>query len=75
LTTGDPVRITAQLIEANADRHLWAASYEGDVRDTLALQNQVARSIAEQLRISLSPQEQAALKSAKVVNAEAYEAY
>jgi TolB-like protein/DNA-binding winged helix-turn-helix (wHTH) protein/Tfp pilus assembly protein PilF len=75
LRSGDQVRITAQLIQANADKHLWAASYEGDVRDTLALQNQVARSIAEQIRINLSPQEQAVLKSAKVVNPEAYEAY
>jgi TolB-like protein/DNA-binding winged helix-turn-helix (wHTH) protein/Flp pilus assembly protein TadD len=75
LRSGDRVRITAQLIEANADKHLWAGSYEGDVRDTLALQNQVARSIAEQIRISLSPQEQAVLKSAKVVDPEAYEAY
>jgi TolB-like protein/Tfp pilus assembly protein PilF len=75
LRSGDRVRITAQLIQANADKHLWAASYEGDVRDTLALQNQVARSIAEQIRISLSPQEQAVLKSAKVVNPEAYEVY
>jgi TolB-like protein/DNA-binding winged helix-turn-helix (wHTH) protein/Tfp pilus assembly protein PilF len=75
LRSGDRVRITAQLIQANADKHLWAASYEGDVRDTLALQNRVARSIAEQIRISLSPQEQAVLKSAKVVNPEAYEAY
>jgi TolB-like protein/DNA-binding winged helix-turn-helix (wHTH) protein/Flp pilus assembly protein TadD len=75
LRSGDRVRITAQLIQANADKHLWAASYEGDVRDTLALQNQVARSIADEIRISLSPQEQAVLKSAKVVNPEAYEAY
>ncbi|MGB8541499.1 MAG: tetratricopeptide repeat protein [Candidatus Acidiferrales bacterium] len=75
LRSGDRVRITAQLIQANADKHLWASSYEGDVRDTLALQNQVARSIAEQIRISLSPQEQAVLKSAKVLNPEAYEAY
>ncbi len=74
LRSGDRVRITAQLIQANADKHLWAASYEGDVRDTLTLQNQVARSIADQIRISLSPQEQAVLKSAKVVNPEAYEA-
>ena len=75
LRSGDRVRITAQLIQASADKHLWAASYEGDVRDTLALQNQVARSIADEIRISLSPQEQAVLKSAKAVNPEAYEAY
>ena len=75
LRSGDRVRITAQLIEAAADKHLWAGSYEGDLRDALTLQNQVARSIAEQIRISLSPQEQAVLKSAKVVNPGAYEAY
>jgi TolB-like protein/DNA-binding winged helix-turn-helix (wHTH) protein/Tfp pilus assembly protein PilF len=75
LRSGDRVRITAQLIEATSDKHLWAGSYEGELRDTLTLQNQVARSIAEQIRISLSPQEQAVLKSAKVVNPEAYEAY
>jgi TolB-like protein len=45
---GDQVRISAQLIEAPADKHLWAQSYEGDLRDTLALQNQVARAVAEQ---------------------------
>jgi TolB-like protein/DNA-binding winged helix-turn-helix (wHTH) protein len=75
LRSGDRVRITAQLIEATADKHLWAGSYEGDLRDALTLQNQVARSIAEQIRISLSPHEQAVLKSAKVVNPGAYEAY
>jgi TolB-like protein/DNA-binding winged helix-turn-helix (wHTH) protein/Flp pilus assembly protein TadD len=75
LRSGDQVRITAQLIDAAADKHLWSQSYEGELKDTLALQNQVARAIADQIRINLNPQEQAALKSAKVVNPEAYEAY
>jgi TolB-like protein/DNA-binding winged helix-turn-helix (wHTH) protein/Flp pilus assembly protein TadD len=75
LRSGDRVRITAQLIEASTDRHLWSQSYEGELRDTLALQNRVARAIAEQIRISLTPQEQAALKNVKVVNPEAYESY
>jgi TolB-like protein/DNA-binding winged helix-turn-helix (wHTH) protein/Tfp pilus assembly protein PilF len=75
LRSGDRVRITAQLIDATADKHLWSQSYEGELKDTLALQNQVARTIADQIRISLNPQEQAALKSAKVVNPEAYESY
>jgi TolB-like protein/DNA-binding winged helix-turn-helix (wHTH) protein/tetratricopeptide (TPR) repeat protein len=75
LRSGDQVRITAQLIEASTDRHLWSQSYEGDLRDTLALQNRVARTIADQIRINLTPQEQAALKSVKVVNPEAYESY
>jgi len=75
LRSGEQVRITAQLIQASADKHLWAESYEGDLRDTLALQKKVARAIAEQIRINLTPQEQAVLKNVKVVNPEAYEAY
>jgi TolB-like protein/DNA-binding winged helix-turn-helix (wHTH) protein/Tfp pilus assembly protein PilF len=75
LRSGDQVRITAQLIDAAADKHLWSQSYEGELKDTLALQNQVARSIADQIRINLNPQEQVALKTAKVVNPEAYESY
>jgi len=75
LRSGDQVRITAQLIDASTDKHLWSQSYEGDLRDTLALQNSVARAIADQIRINLTPQEQAALKNVKVVNPEAYEDY
>src|SRR5215467_423714 len=75
LRSDDQVRITAQLIEASADKHLWSQSYEGELRDALALQNKVARAIADQIRISLNPQEQAALKTAKVVNPEAYVSY
>jgi len=75
LRSGEQVRITAQLIQASADKHLWAESYEGDLRDTLALQKKVARAIAEQIRIELTPQEQAVLKNVKVVNPEAYEDY
>jgi TolB-like protein/DNA-binding winged helix-turn-helix (wHTH) protein/Flp pilus assembly protein TadD len=75
LRSGDQVRITAQLIEASVDKHLWSQSYEGELRDTLAVQNKVARAIADQIQISLNPQEQAALKSVKVVNPEAYVSY
>jgi len=75
LRSGDEVRITAQLIEASTDKHLWSQSYEGELRDSLALQNTVARAIAEQIRINLTPQEQAALKNVKVVNPQAYESY
>src|SRR5437762_1559648 len=73
--SGNRVRITAQLIEAPEDKHLWSNEYEGDLRDTLTLQNQVAHAIAEHIRISLNPQEEAALKSIKVVNPEAYVSY
>jgi TolB-like protein/DNA-binding winged helix-turn-helix (wHTH) protein/Flp pilus assembly protein TadD len=75
LRSGNQVRITAQLIEASADKHLWSQSYEGDLRDTLALQNQVASAIADQIRINLNPQEKAALKNAKIVNPQAYESF
>jgi TolB-like protein/DNA-binding winged helix-turn-helix (wHTH) protein len=75
LRSGDHVRITAQLIDASTDKHLWSQSYEGELRDTLALQNRVASAIADQIRINLTPQEQAALKNVKVVNPEAYQSY
>jgi TolB-like protein/DNA-binding winged helix-turn-helix (wHTH) protein/Flp pilus assembly protein TadD len=75
LRSGDQVRITAQLIEASTDKHLWSHSYEGDLRDTLTLQRKVASAIADQIRINLTPQEQAALKSVRAVNPEAYESY
>ncbi len=75
LRSGDQVRITAQLIDASTDKHLWSQSYQGELRDTLALQDRVARAIAEQIQINLTPREQAALKSVRVVNPEAYESY
>jgi TolB-like protein/DNA-binding winged helix-turn-helix (wHTH) protein/Flp pilus assembly protein TadD len=75
LRSGNQVRITAQLIQAPDDKHLWARSYEGDLRDTLALQNNVARAIADQVRINLTPREQLILKTVRSVNPEAYEAY
>ncbi len=75
LRSGDQVRITAQLIEASTDKHLWSQSYEGELRDTLALQNKVARAIADQIRINLNPREQAALKNVKVVDPQAYESF
>jgi TolB-like protein/DNA-binding winged helix-turn-helix (wHTH) protein/Tfp pilus assembly protein PilF len=75
LRSGNQVRITAQLIQAPTDRHLWAKSYESVLRDTLAVQKQVAAAIAEEVRINLTPQEQLGLRNAKAVNPEAYEAY
>jgi len=75
LRSGDRVRITAQLIEARDDKHLWSDSYDGNLRETLTLQNNVARAIAEQIRINLNAQERATLKHGKVVDPLAYEAY
>ena len=75
LRSGQRVRITAQLIQVPADKHIWAQSYEGDVRDTLALQNRVAGAIAEQVRAAVNRQEQAALQNSRTVKPEAYDAY
>jgi TolB-like protein/DNA-binding winged helix-turn-helix (wHTH) protein/Flp pilus assembly protein TadD len=75
LRSGKQVRITAQLIRAPDDNHLWAQSYEGDVRDTLALQKRVARTIAEQIRIKLTPRDSAVLESMPKVSPEAYDNY
>ena len=75
MRSGERVRITAQLIQVPDEKHLWAQSYEGDLQDTLALQNNVARAIAGEIRVTLNPREEAALKESKTVNTEAYEAY
>jgi TolB-like protein/Tfp pilus assembly protein PilF len=73
LRSGDKVRITAQLIDALADRHVWAETYDRDLRDVLALQADVARAIAVQIRGKLSSSPQ--LHGASPLNPEAYELY
>ncbi len=73
LRSGARVRITAQLIHAQSDRHLWAESYERDLRDVLVLQSEVARTIAREIKIQVTPQEQQRLAAAPAVNPEAFE--
>ena len=73
--SGNRVRITAQLINGSSDRHLWAESYEQDLKDVLSLQDEVARDIAEQVRVRLTPVENSQLARRKPLNAEAYDAY
>jgi len=68
--SGDRVRITAQLIQAQGDRHIWAHSYERDLRNVLALQGEIARDIVGEVRANLRP-----TPSARLVNPESYEAY
>jgi TolB-like protein/DNA-binding winged helix-turn-helix (wHTH) protein/Flp pilus assembly protein TadD len=75
LRSENAVRITAQLIRASNDEHLWAHSYEVELHDVFSVQRQVARSIAEQVRIKLNPIEQTQLNRPKAANAEVYEAY
>jgi TolB-like protein/DNA-binding winged helix-turn-helix (wHTH) protein/Tfp pilus assembly protein PilF len=75
MRAGNRVRITAQLIDARKDKHLWAHSYEGESKDVLGLQDAVARDVAEKMRLKLTPIEQARLNRSRPVNPEAHEAY
>ncbi len=75
LREGDQVRITVQLIHGPTDRHLWAQSFDRELRGVLALQSEVARTIADQIKVALTPQEQAGLARAPRVNPAAYQAY
>ncbi len=75
LRSGDKIRITAQLIHAPTEKHLWAESYERDLRDVLSLQNDVARSIAQQIRVQLTPQQQEQLSNSHPVTPAAHEAF
>lgn len=73
--SGERVRIAAQLIQASSDHHLWAETYERDSRDILSLQSEIAREIANQVRIVLTPEEEERLGIARSVDPEAHELY
>ena len=73
--SGQRVRVTAQLLQARTDRHLWAESYDRDLGDVLKLQGDVADAIAQQVRAQLTPQQQARLHGSYAVNPAAYDAY
>jgi len=75
LRVGDKVRVTAQLIDARADKHLWAHSFERSSQDVLALQDELASAIAHEIDVRLTPGEQSRLASAPRVNTAAYDAY
>lgn len=75
MRSGDRVRISARLVEAAADRAVWSRSYEREVRDVLALQSEVAQAIAEEVRVSLTPEEQARLTRPRAVDPGALESY
>jgi serine/threonine protein kinase/Tfp pilus assembly protein PilF len=72
---GDRVRITAQLIDARSDRHLWAKSYERKLQDVLTLQDELARDIADEVQVKLTPNEQTRLSNAPAVDPAAHEDY
>lgn len=75
LRSGDRVRITAQLIRAASDAHVWAETYDRDLRDVLDLQSEVSRTIARQIQVSLSPEEREQLAGSRPVDPEAHELY
>jgi TolB-like protein/DNA-binding winged helix-turn-helix (wHTH) protein len=75
MRSGQRVRITAQLLYAPTDKHLWAETYERDLGDVLSLQSEVAQAIAQQVRAQVTPQQQARFSAAHPVNPEAYDAY
>jgi TolB-like protein/Tfp pilus assembly protein PilF len=70
---GDRVRISARLVRAATDQHMWVDSYDRELRDVLILQNEVARTIAQQVQAKLTPEEDARLSSAREVDPGAYE--
>src|SRR2546425_671287 len=71
----DRVRVSAQLIQVRDQTHLWAESYERDLRDILALQSDVAQAIARQIELKLTPQQQARLAGVRPIDPRAYELY
>lgn len=73
--SGDKVRITAQLIYAPSDRHLWAESFEGPANDILSIQDDVARAIADRVQGKLNSQPKQTTTPRRLVNPNAYEAY
>jgi TolB-like protein/Tfp pilus assembly protein PilF len=72
---GNRVRISAQLILVADEAHVWAESYERSLGDVLMLQSEVARAIAQEIQVTLTPRQERRLARAQKVSAEAYEAY
>jgi TolB-like protein/Flp pilus assembly protein TadD len=75
LRAGDRVRITAQLVRAPTDTHLWAESYEGDLHDVLELQGEVAREIAREIEVTVTAQEEERVTRSRQVAPEIYDLY
>jgi len=75
MRSGQRVRITAQLIEAKTDRNIWSKSYERDLSDILVVQNEMARAIAKEIKIVVTPTEKALLARSRPANPEAYQMY
>ncbi len=72
---GDKVRVNVQLIDAGADTHLWAKSYDRDFKDVLGVQSAIAEEIAQALKANLSPSESNVLAAVRTQNTEAYDLF
>lgn len=75
LRSSDDVRITVQLIDGESDRHLWSKSYTRTASNVIGLQREVAREIAKEIELTLTPVEQQHLDAAATRSPQAYEAY
>ena len=72
---GDKVRVNVQLIDSNSDSHLWAKSYDRELKDILAVESEVAEQIADALKANLSPSESHVLAAVRTQNTEAYDLF
>ncbi|MFQ5754201.1 MAG: tetratricopeptide repeat protein, partial [bacterium] len=75
LWDGEKVRISAQLVDATTDKHLWADNYVRELKNILTLHSEVARTIAREIKVTVTPQEQMKLSGARSVDPQAYQAY
>lgn len=75
MRSADRVRVTAQVVRANPEEHLWAESYDRPLGDAVVLQGELAREISRAIRVQITPQEQTRLASTHPVSPEAYEAF
>jgi TolB-like protein/DNA-binding winged helix-turn-helix (wHTH) protein/tetratricopeptide (TPR) repeat protein len=75
LRSGNRIRINVQLVQADGQKRIWGQTYERDVRDVLAVQSEVTRAIVDEIRVKLTPGEQARLASVRPLNPEAHVAY
>jgi TolB-like protein/class 3 adenylate cyclase/Tfp pilus assembly protein PilF len=73
--TGNRVRVSAQLIDARTDMHLWAEHYDRDLADVFAIQSEIAKAIADQLQAKISPSEKAAIEKAPTTDLAAFDLY
>ena len=73
--SGNHLRITANLLQASPEKHLWAESYDSEVGDILVVQGQVAQAVAREIQVKLTPEEQKLLGSSRAVNPKAHDDY